>query len=197
MAIIQRGKNKFTIEIHLGKDANGKQKRYTETLHTSKKSEVKARESELKAKYKKGDLTQIRKISFQEFTNIFLDEYAEQELQPKTVHRYKELLSKLIIPSLGFIRLDKLLSTDILMFENDLRKDGARLDGKPGGLSEKTILHHHKLIKLILEKAVKWGYIQNNPSNKVDPPKIRNSEIYLCIMYLMYGWKITIREIRG
>ena len=177
MAIIERSKGKYTIEIHLGKDSNGKQKRYTETFHCSKKSEAVAREAELKAQYKKGDLTQIKKISFSEFIDLWMKEYAKPKLEDKTFYEYKGLLDRRVIPSLGFIRLDKLTPMDILMFENDLRKEGSRIDGKKGNLSEKTIRHYHFIINEILESAVKWGYIVNNPAQKIDKPKVTKKDI--------------------
>lgn len=43
-------------------------------------------------------------------------------------------------------------------------------------LSNKTILHHHRLISSILEKAVKWQIILSNPCNRVEPPKVARHE---------------------
>jgi len=177
MAVIERSKGTYTIEIHLGRYSNGKQKRYTETFHCSKKSEALAREVELKAQFKRGDLTQVKKVTFESFIKLWLEEYAEKNLGDKTVYRYKELLNSRIIPSLGHIKLDKLIPTDILMFENDLRDKGSRKDGKEKGLSETTVLHHHRLMSTILEAAVKWGYISNNPARKIDKPKNIDTDI--------------------
>lgn len=43
-------------------------------------------------------------------------------------------------------------------------------------LSGKTILHHHRLISSILEKAVKWQVIFSNPCARVEPPKAERKE---------------------
>lgn len=43
-------------------------------------------------------------------------------------------------------------------------------------LSGKTILHHHRLISSILEKAVKWQVIFYNPCTRVEPPKAEKKE---------------------
>lgn len=43
-------------------------------------------------------------------------------------------------------------------------------------LSGKTILHHHRLISSILEKAVKWQVIYSNPCARVEPPKAERRE---------------------
>lgn len=43
-------------------------------------------------------------------------------------------------------------------------------------LSTTTIRHYHRLITDILNTAVKWGYIQQNPAEYVSPPKVRKKE---------------------
>jgi len=61
-------------------------------------------------------------------------------------------------------------------FYNNLREDGIRQDGKQRGLSEKTILHHHRLISSILTSALQWGFVLNNPALRVKAPKIIKKE---------------------
>ena len=43
-------------------------------------------------------------------------------------------------------------------------------------LSGKTVLHHHRLISSILEKAVKWQVIFSNPCERVEVPKAERKE---------------------
>jgi integrase len=38
-------------------------------------------------------------------------------------------------------------------------------------MSEHTILHHHRLLHSLFERAIKWGIIKDNPVKKVDAPK--------------------------
>lgn len=44
------------------------------------------------------------------------------------------------------------------------------------GLSDKTILHHHRLISSILSTAVQWQLIFSNPCDRVKPPKVERKE---------------------
>jgi integrase len=101
-----------------------------------------------------------------------LKDYAETNLAPKTLFRYKEILDGRILPSMGHIKLDQLRPTQIIEFENMLREDGIRKDRKAGGLSEKTILQHHRIISSILNDAVQWQVIYSNPAVRVKPPKV-------------------------
>lgn len=43
-------------------------------------------------------------------------------------------------------------------------------------LSGRTVLHYHRLISSMLEKAVKWQIIFSNPASRVEPPKAERKE---------------------
>lgn len=45
-----------------------------------------------------------------------------------------------------------------------------------GTLSDRTILHHHRLISSILEKAVQWQILPDNPAKKVEAPKVKKKK---------------------
>ena len=43
-------------------------------------------------------------------------------------------------------------------------------------LSEKTVLHHHRLLSSILQTAVQWQMITDNPCRRIKAPKVRKKE---------------------
>lgn len=43
-------------------------------------------------------------------------------------------------------------------------------------LSNKTIQHHHRMISAMLNTAVQWQLILNNPAQRVKPPKVQRTE---------------------
>lgn len=43
-------------------------------------------------------------------------------------------------------------------------------------LSPRMQLHHHRVISAILEKAVKWQFIKENPARRVEPPRVPYKE---------------------
>jgi len=59
-----------------------------------------------------------------------MQDYAEKQLQPKTLFRYKEMLTTRIIPVLGHIKMDKLQPTHLLEFYSNLQEKGIRIDVK-------------------------------------------------------------------
>jgi integrase len=134
----------------------------------------------------KGDFSQPSKITFKEFAQKWLKEYGEIELAPKTVFRYKQLLTSRIYPAIGDKKLEKIKPLDLVKFYNSMRgehkfqiidKDGDIQDKLSPGLSEKTIKHHHSLINTIFERAIKWNVLKgDNPAKRVDAPKVERKK---------------------
>lgn len=130
-----------------------------------------------------GDFTKGSKVTLNEFVKKWLKEYAEIELAPKTVYRYKQLLDARILKAFGSKKLDRIRPLEIVEFYNSLRKEHKYMRLKPDGsgeweealsepLAEQTIKHHHRLISALFEKAIKWEVFKGtNPAKRVDAPK--------------------------
>lgn len=180
-AIDKRGENSYRLTVSMGYDKNGKKIRKYRTIDLSdipaKKQLAEAERQFIlfQEEIKKGMYVDNTKITFEEFIEKWKTDYANATLQPKTLLEYNNLLSR-IIPALGNIKLVQLQPTHLTKFYNNLREDGIRQDGKPGGLSDKTILHHHRLISSILASALQWGFILSNPALRVKAPKIAKKE---------------------
>jgi integrase len=110
-------------------------------------------------------------------------EYLEQWLQghvatntaPKTHERYEEIVRIHLIPALGSLPLSALQPQHIQKYYAEALESGRR-DGK-GGLSARTVHHHHRVLFEALRHAVKHGIIVRNPADAVDPPRPQNKEI--------------------
>lgn len=250
MATIQkRGENSYRLTVSCGYDNEGKQIRKTKTIDLShispKKQQAEAEKQFIlfKEEIEGGLYLDASKVSFETFINKWLTDYAEPNLAPKTLHRYKEILNSRIIPTLGHIKLNKLQPTHLNEFYNNLRENGIRSDNKytskeniidilsqynisiddpiikevissrsilkiksheniipttamklseisgikisdlfnmveksNNTLSDRTVLHHHRLISTILTGAVQWGFIINNPADRVKAPKVEKKE---------------------
>lgn len=148
-------------------------KKYKKTI---KPASPKAAEKELAkfiAEIEGNNFIEPSKVIFEAFIKRWLTEYAERDLAPKTVHRYKQILDSRVIPALGHLKLEQIRPLHLQEFYNNLTEDGIREDDKKGGLSERTILHHHRLISAILQTAVQWQLIGSNPASRVKPPKVQ------------------------
>jgi integrase len=180
-SIKKRSDTSYLITVSCGYDKAGKKITKTRTINVSDKpinkryAEAQRRAALFEDEIKKGQFVDNERITFEEFTDIWLRDYAHGNLQPRTAFEYKLLLSR-IIPAIGHLRLLQLQPTHLNKFYNNLREDGIREDGKEGGLSEQTILHHHRLISTILNCAIQWGFLLSSPASRVKAPKISKKE---------------------
>lgn len=67
------------------------------------------------------------KLTFSEYAEKWLKDYAEVQLRPKTTAHYNDLLDR-ILPVLGHIKLNKLQPTHLIEFYKNLSETGIRLD---------------------------------------------------------------------
>lgn len=179
----KRGKNSYRLTVSCGYDINGKKIIKRKTISIDPKLTEKQKEKELQRQLtifedevEKGTYLDAGKITFEEFIYKWLNDYAEKQLEPKTIHRYKEILTTRVIPAIGHLKLNKIQPTHLIAFYNNLAEDGIRLDGKQGTLSSRTILHHHRLISSILTEAVQWQLILDNPCKRVKAPRTEKTE---------------------
>lgn len=172
MAITKKDKNVYKIDVFLGYDSKGKRQRHTETFHGGIK-EARAREAEIKASLKSGTFVKNNGLTFEDFAKKWMTEYAEVQLAPKTVARYKDLLKR-INPGIGYLKLKDISPLHLITFYNELREI---VTNRGTTLSEKTIKHYYGLVSSILNAAVKWELLVSNPNDKVPKPKVKKKEV--------------------
>ena len=187
-SIEKRGENTWRLIVSVGMKDNKqvkKKKSVTTTVscpesscrNCSKVSRCKARKEVEKAlaefvlEIEKGVYFEPTKLTFKDFADRWLRDYAEKDLEPKTVAGYKEKLTR-ILQAMGHLKIEQIRPTHLMEFYGNLQEDGVRLDGKPGGLSPNNIRHHHRVISTILSDAVQWQVLSTNPAARVKPPKV-------------------------
>ena len=125
MASIKRRGGSFLIRCYDGYDQNGKQIERTMTWKIPAGMSDKRAEKEalhqaalFEEKVRTGQ-TAEQKIKFADFADKWMTDYAEVQLRPKTVKRYKGLMER-IKPAIGHIYLDRLRPTHLTAFYKDL-----------------------------------------------------------------------------
>jgi integrase len=94
--------------------------------------------------------------------------FAEQNLKPPTVKRYREALEIYVKPNLGTMKIQKVDALIVQqMYSNMLRS----------GLSPATIKLVHSVLSSAFKRAVKWGMLQHNIIENVESPKILRKEV--------------------
>lgn len=183
MATIEKRGNSYRVSVSNGYDSNGKKilirksfRRPDNITDRKWERELNRLALEFETEVLKG-LYIDPSTTLEDYTKRWLKEYGEIQLQPKTIESYKAELNNKILPALGHIKLDKLTPVQILSFLNNLMEDGVRKDGKPGGYSDRTIKYQWQILSSMLQQAVYWQILPDNPCKRVKVPKnIKNKD---------------------
>ena len=68
---------------------------------------------------------------------------------------------------LGKYKLNELNALTLKEYFNGLKRDGVRLDGRPGGYGDKTIVKTKQVLSIMMSTAVEWGLTESNPCTAV------------------------------
>lgn len=172
--IVKRYKNSYTIILSLGTDpATGKPKQQWISVKGTKK-EAEKRLAELLHQLDTGAFMKPDKTTVAEFLGRWLGDYVWPNLAPRTAEGYEHIIRKHLIPGLGSIVLSQLKPEHLQRYYSAKLAVG-RCDGK-GGLSARTLRHHHVTLHNALQSAVKWGLLSRNPADAVTTPRYQRPE---------------------
>lgn len=183
MANITKRGNTYRVRVLKGRDSNGKQlfesATFTPDPQKTDKQNQKALEVfvvEFEQKVKNGKYLDGEKITFHEFAEIWLQEYAADHLAPATFNSYKDLLTRHILPAIGSMKMTKIQPRTLnSLYKNLMEKP--KENGAEGMLSPRTVKHCHAVISSIYSTAVRWNICSENPCERTEPPRIaRNTE---------------------
>jgi integrase len=175
-SIRPRGKASWEIAVSGGKDSTGRRLRLVENLKGTKR-DAERRLAELLALADKGSLVRTpAKLTVGDFLTRWLRDYAGTNTRPRTQEGYEVITRCHLAPALGHVPLKGLQPSHLQAYYAAALKSG-RKDGRPGGLSARTVLHHHRVLSEALTHAVKWGLVGRNVAQAVDPPRPTRKEM--------------------
>ncbi len=173
-SIKRRAKGSWRLVFDLERDHTGRRRQKPATFRGTKK----AAEAELAdqiAKIKNGGFVEPHKLTVAKYLERWLKNRVKDNTGAKTFERYSEICRNHLTPALGEHKLSKLTPLHIQDCYAEARAQGRR-DGK-GGLSARTVLHHHRILRQALKQAVKWRLITYDPTDAVEAPTPTAKEI--------------------
>lgn len=173
--IVKRYKNSYTIVLNMGKDPEGKRRQQWVSVKGTKRDAEK-RLAELLHQIDTGSFMKPGKTSVRDFLERWLQDYVKPNLGPRTAEGYEHIIRRHLIPAFGSTPLTQLKPEHIQRYYAE-KSSGGRLDSK-GGLSPKTVRHHHVTLHDALKSAVKWGLLARNPADAVDLPRFQQHEMH-------------------
>jgi integrase len=167
--ILKRGK-KWSIVVDIGKDIKGKRKqKWFSGFRTRKEAESEL--TKILHQLENNIFINPDKMNLAEYLRQWSADYVAVNLAPTTRQGYKVNIEGHIIPHIGHIPLQKLQPMHIQRFYKEKMENG-RLDGK-GGLSAKTVMYIHRVLREALSHAVKQQIIPRNVADFVEVPKLK------------------------
>ena len=162
--ITRRGKLSWQIKFDVPAVDGKRQQRYATVRGTYKDAQKEL--TKLLNAADEGTLPDPSSATIADYLRTWLN--GPLGLSPKTLERYRELGERQIIPHLGATKLQKLKPEHVQQW------DGA-LIGQ--GLSPRTVGHAHRLLRLMLQCAMKNGTLARNVATIHAPPKVEEREI--------------------
>lgn len=172
--ITQPSPGSWSLVIDLGRDENGKRKQKWITFRGGKR-EAQRELNRILHEMDTGAFVEPSKLTVSQYLERWLADYAKSNVSAKTYEGYSDFIRLHLTPALGQVLLSKLSPLHIQSYYTRAL-EGGRRDGK-GGLSARTVLHHHRVLHEALEQAVKWEILARNPADAVEPPRPEHHEM--------------------
>ncbi len=165
--IRKRGKSSWQLIFDLPRDVDGKRKQARRTVHGTKR-EADSKLRELISAVEKGDHVAPKKESVCSYLERWLTGYAATNTSLRTQEDYCGIVRRYIDPKIGSILLSRLRPEHLVDLYGEM---------KQRGLSARTILHTHRILREALAHAIKRRLLTRNVCDAVDPPRPARKEM--------------------
>jgi integrase len=153
-SIFERTDGRWSAEVSLGYDGQGK--RVRKTVYGADKAEVAEKLRKLQADHDAGRLVETEQLTVGEYLNRWLNNTAKNKVRPQTWERYRQLVEIYLVPILGGVKLSKLAPLHVEQCYAAMergasdRKKASASTRKCAGVILSAALKHAVRVKLIL-----------------------------------------------
>lgn len=171
--IEKRGDGIHRLLIDLPREADGKRRRSSTTVHGTRK-QAEADLARILNEMNDGSYIKPAEITVTEYLDKWLAQ-ARTNLSPTTCRTYRRIIEGELRPALGHIKLSNLTPLQIQGFISDALAHPSKTGG--GVRSPRTVQRFYMMLNKALNQAVRWQLISRNPCSMVDPPKVAHVEM--------------------
>lgn len=165
--IEDRGGGSWRIQVALRPDPiTGRRRKRRFTIEGSKRDAQRALREAL-AQRDRGATLAPGRLTVGDHLDRWLRDHAALRVKASTLLRYRQIVARLQ-PLIGGVRLANLDAPQIQAAYRALLDEG---------LAERTVLHHHRLLKQALTQAVRWGLLASNPADVATAPRPSSREM--------------------
>lgn len=163
-SIQKKGKSYYVVFRVI--DENGKRKQKWISAGKSKR-EAEAKLIELMGDVQSGTYRELKKITFREFSKLWLESYVKTKTKPSTLRSYENIIHTHLIPSFGDYFLTDITTDKLQKYIAD------RLQT----VKPKTVINEIVPIKKMFKHAVRWNYLKVNPAQYLERPRVEREEM--------------------
>ena len=117
---------------------------------------------------RRGTWVSTEAVLYGDFLDRYLKEVAIHSLRPKTKETYNYSINKYIRPALGKMRITAIRPDHLSSLYAGILESGR---------SKHTVRYVHRIIRMTLSVALKWGLVGRNVADAVTPPTPAVNEI--------------------
>jgi len=165
-SIFQRADGRWSAEIAVGYNAEGKRQR--RTIYGATKRAVQDELIKLQSSKLDGMLCAPTKLTVAKYLDRWIEDAARPTVRATTYASYQGIIANHINPRVGGVALAKLTPAHVQGLYAALERDGAS-----ARLRQLT----HAVLRRALKQALKWGMVPRNVCDAVDPPRVPHAEI--------------------
>lgn len=192
MAYIKEKKDHmYLITVSCGRDFSGKKitrsVTYKPELVTAKGNlktesailkDVRAYAADFEKQVLTGHYTDGQTLTFEEYSQKYLSEYARINQAPKTLQSTESAI-KLFTAVFGYMTLASLSPLFLQQYVNSMLNAKKKI-GKAGTLAQGTVKRRAAVLSAMLSQAVRWNIMERNPMDSVQIKKTPTEEKIKC-----------------
>src|SRR5262249_50828498 len=164
-SLTRRGQRSWRLKYDLA--SNGKRETRYVTIKGTK-AQAQAQAAKILATIATGEHVDPSGETVAQFVERWLRDWADSNVSNQTWAGYAQMLRKHLCARVGSVPIQKLRAPDLQAVYAAMAQDG---------LADRTRLHLHRIVHVMLKHAVQWGVISRNIADMLDAPRVRAHEI--------------------
>jgi integrase len=164
-SITRRGKRSWRLKYDV-QTAGPRQTKYVTLRGTRAQAQVEA--AKILAAVATGMHVDPSTETVAQFVERWLRDWASANVSNQTWAGYSQMLRKHLCARVGAVPIQKLRASDLQAIYAAMAE---------AGLADRTRLHLHRILHVMLKHACQWGIVSRNIADMLDAPRVRAHEI--------------------
>jgi integrase len=180
--LTRRGERSWRLKYDLA--SNGKRETRYVTLKGTK-AQAQAEAAKILASVATGLHVDPSTETVAALVERWLRDWADANVSNQTWAGYAQMLRKHLVGRVGAMPIQKLRAADLQAVYAAMAADG---------LADRTRLHLHRIVHVMLKHAMQWGIVPRNVADMVDAPRVRAQEIEILTAGEVQNLLETLRD---